>query len=63
MHVSKVSSELRRMSEPLELEMGMAVTCPTWVLGSKLGSSARADRDRNLWVISLDPDICEIFAY
>lgn len=39
MHVSKMSSELRRMSEPLELELGTAVTCPMWVLGRVLCKS------------------------
>lgn len=31
----------KRMSVPLELELQQAVSCPTWVFGTKLGSSAR----------------------
>lgn len=31
----------KKMSVPLELELQQAVSCPSWVFGTKLGSSAR----------------------
>ena len=32
----------KKISEPLELELQVVVSHPVWVLGTKLGSSARA---------------------
>lgn len=39
--------------EPLELELETVVSCPVWVLGTKLKSYGRATSTLSFWVISL----------
>lgn len=37
-HVSAVPEETERLSDPLDLELHVVVSCPEWVLGTELRS-------------------------
>lgn len=42
LHKSTVTTEAKKgVSDSLKAKLQMAVSCPIWVLGAKLGSSAR----------------------
>lgn len=56
MHESAVTQRGQKMvSDPQKLELRGVVTYSIWVLGTKLGSPARAVCTPDLWAVSLAP--------
>lgn len=53
MHISTMPVETEEGTGSLELKLQAVVGCLTWVLGSKLGSSARAAAESAPWSSTL----------